>query len=265
VERVWGCTDLSPWFPAQQYKTGEVWFQADFSPLLIKFIFTSEDLSVQVHPDDEYAQEHHDSCGKTEMWHILEAEPGARIATGLRRPVSRKEFITSLRDGRVQDLLHYREVNAGDSHLIAAGVVHMIGAGIRLCEIQQNCDITYRLYDYGRPRELHLYHGLNVARLGPYDSKRQLPVQSKYFRTDAMQVSGEVLYEPNVPEWVVMLDGEMNSAGFSMRLGEVWEFEAGQQIRLSAQGASALRVSAVGLSRSPTHQGVREEFRSRGR
>src|SRR5689334_20109237 len=98
VERVWGCTDLSPWFPARQYKTGEVWFQADFSPLLIKFIFTSEDLSVQVHPDDEYAQEHHDSCGKTEMWHILEAEPGARIATGLRRPVSRKEFITSLRD-----------------------------------------------------------------------------------------------------------------------------------------------------------------------
>src|SRR5690242_12515404 len=108
VERVWGSTDLSPWFPQQQAKTGEVWFTSSSSPLLVKFIFTSEDLSVQVHPDDEYARVHHNSCGKTEMWHILSAAPGARIATGLKRAVSRQEFEASLADGSVQQLLDFR-------------------------------------------------------------------------------------------------------------------------------------------------------------
>lgn len=266
VERVWGCTDLSPWFPVQHQKTGEVWFQSGACPLLVKFIFTSADLSVQVHPDDEYALEHHDSCGKTELWHILQAEPGARIATGLNQETRRKEFLGALKDGSVQQLLHYVEARAGDTHLIRAGTIHAIGSGIRLCEIQQNCDITYRLYDYGRPRELHLYHGLNVAHLGPYESRRELPVESEYFRADPMAIAGEVMYEPEVQEWIVMLEGEAQGPEFRMHLGEVWEFEEGQRIRLTAERpAAALRVAAVKPSPSPVRQDAREESRNSGR
>src|SRR5262245_29137069 len=157
VERVWGTTDLSPLFPDQHRKIGEVWFDAGPAfPLLTKFLFTSAKLSIQVHPDDAYAQVVENSRGKSEMWHILSAKPHSTIALGFREPVTQEQLRISIADGSVEELLNWVPVKAGDTYYAAAGTVHAIGAGISLCEIQQNSDVTYRLYDYGRPRELHL-------------------------------------------------------------------------------------------------------------
>ncbi len=162
VPRIWGSTQLAPWFPNQTEKIGEVWFPA--GALLIKFLFTSENLSVQVHPDDAYARENENSLGKTEMWHVLRAEPDARVALGFEATVECEALRDLCRSGKVLDRLGWRPAHPGDTFLVPAGTVHAIGAGLALCEIQENSDITYRLFDYGRPRELHLERALAVMR-----------------------------------------------------------------------------------------------------
>src|SRR5271165_3300984 len=162
LEKVWGSTRLEPWFESTGAKIGEVWFEgAGPLPILVKFIFTTEKLSVQVHPDDVYAAKHHNSRGKTEMWHVLAAAPGARIAAGFREPVSAERLRAGALSGEIEELLAWHEARPGDTFFIPAGTVHAIGAGLTLCEIQQFSDITYRLYDYGRPRELHLAKALD--------------------------------------------------------------------------------------------------------
>jgi mannose-6-phosphate isomerase len=191
VERVWGRRDLSPFFGVQDRPIGEVWFPVgpDF-PLLVKFIFTDERLSVQVHPDDAYAREHENSRGKSEMWHILEARPASTIALGFRTPVSKQQLRDSIAQGTVAELLEWVPVRAGDTLLAPAGTVHAIGAGITLCEIQQNSDVTYRLFDYGRPRELHVERGLAVARTAASPGVCTLPVESEHFTTDIVSAPG---------------------------------------------------------------------------
>ncbi len=152
-----------PWYlNSAQKKIGEVWFEADL-PLLVKFVFTSERLSVQVHPNDEFAAAHENSRGKTEMWYVLRADPGARLAIGFREAISRERLRESALSGEIEQLLNWIEVQAGDAFFVPAGTVHAIGGGLALCEIQQHSDITYRLYDYGRPRELHLDKAMQVA------------------------------------------------------------------------------------------------------
>src|SRR5689334_16105826 len=181
VERVWGTTELQPLFPNQQQKIGEVWFDvgADF-PLLIKFIFTSEKLSVQVHPDDTYAKAVENSRGKTEMWHILSAKPGSTIALGFKESVTKEQIRAAIQNKTVEALLQEIPVKPGDTYYAEAGTVHAIGAGISLCEIQQNSDVTYRLYDYDRGRELHLEKGLAVASTIAYEGARDFPVTCEH-------------------------------------------------------------------------------------
>ena len=151
VERVWGRRDLAPLYPPADQKIGEVWFQPspDF-PLLVKFLFTSEPLSVQVHPGDDYAREHEKSRGKCEMWHILAAEPGANIAIGFHEPVTREQLRRSVEDGSVGDLLHWIDAEPGGTFYTHTGVVHAIGAGITLCEIQQNSDVNRNFTSSGK-------------------------------------------------------------------------------------------------------------------
>src|SRR5947208_2603901 len=162
-ERVWGRTHLAPWCPDSDRPIGEAWFLSDRDlPLLAKLIFTSERLSVQVHPDDG----EDGPRGKTEMWHILDAEPGATIALGFREPITRERLRESARTGEIETLLNWMPVKAGETYFTPAHTVHAIGAGIVLCEIQQNSDITYRLWDYGRPRELHVDKAVPIAGLG---------------------------------------------------------------------------------------------------
>ncbi len=143
-------------------------------PLLAKFLDAQQPLSVQVHPDDAYAAEHEDGkLGKTEVWYILHAEPGAKIVYGLRRPSSRDEVRAAIQADRLEDLLALREVAAGDVYFVPAGTVHAIGGGIVLYELQEYSDVTYRLYDYARVqpdgtrRALHVEASLDVMRFTP--------------------------------------------------------------------------------------------------
>jgi mannose-6-phosphate isomerase len=144
----------------------------DTFPLLIKYIDASELLSVQVHPDDALAAHMHGSLGKTEMWYIVHAEPGAWLYAGWSRPVSREAYIEAFEQGNLLSLLQKTEVQPGDVFYIPAGLIHSIGAGIVLAEIQENSDVTYRVYDFdrndsaGNTRELHLKEALNALAFG---------------------------------------------------------------------------------------------------
>jgi mannose-6-phosphate isomerase len=199
-ERVWGTTHLAPFYSHQLNgaPVGEVWLTAnncriangplagrtvaelsreygsellgeavrDASrfPLLTKFLFPRDKLSVQVHPDDETAALMGEPCGKTECWYILQAEPGAQIGLGLKPGTSKAEVEQAIRDVRMEELLNWIEVRPGDMYFVDAGTIHAIGAGSVIVETQQNSDTTYRLYDYGRPRALHIAEGLRAAK-----------------------------------------------------------------------------------------------------
>jgi mannose-6-phosphate isomerase len=256
LEKVWGSTALEPWFPNQPQKTGEAWFEGvPGLPLLVKFLFTSEKLSVQVHPDDADARMHHGSrgktpLGKTEMWHVLRAEPGAKIAAGFRREISEQELRESALSGAIVDLLEWHEARAGDTFFIPSGTVHAIGEGLVLCEIQQNSDVTYRLYDYGRPRELHLDDAVRVSCRTPFTARvkpeGQRLVKCEYFTTERIHLAGSLRHTPAAGnmEWWIVLEGAGEIAGQAMRAGEVWYVGAGQG-PLDLQGdAVLLRTSA---------------------
>ena len=225
-ERIWGSTRLSPWFPDSDRKIGEVWFDAGL-PLLVKFIFTTEKLSVQVHPDDDYAHAHHRSRGKTEMWHILAAEPGARIAAGFRQAIPASQLRASAESGEIESLLEWFEARPGDTFFIPAGTVHAIGAGLALCEIQQNSDVTYRLYDYGRPRELHLERAAAVSHLGPHQARRSPggPVACAHFLT--RRIVNPVRFEADGPGFLIVIAGAGKIDSNPTGAGDVWALEPG--------------------------------------
>ncbi|MGI5090286.1 type I phosphomannose isomerase catalytic subunit [Treponema sp. OMZ 805] len=136
-------------------------------PLLIKIIQANETLSVQVHPDDNYAYLHEHSAGKTECWYVLDAVPDAKIIYGLQKDYRRSELETAIRNNTLERCLRSVPVSKGDFIFIPAGTVHAIQGGLRLLEVQQSSDITYRLYDWGRPREVHIQKGLDVLRYLP--------------------------------------------------------------------------------------------------
>lgn len=180
-------------------------------PLLIKFIDANDRLSVQVHPDDETAALiGGDAAGKTEMWHIIAAEPDATIVYGIKNGASVDDLKKAVDDGCVEDLLNYVPVKAGDTFFIPAGLVHAIGKGILLAEVQQNSDTTYRFYDYGRldangnPRELHIEKALTATRLmtdeeissvrfssARKDEDESVLADCKYFKVIRKKISGK--------------------------------------------------------------------------
>ncbi|MEP6644003.1 MAG: type I phosphomannose isomerase catalytic subunit [Acidobacteriaceae bacterium] len=198
--RPWGTQDLSPIYPNHRFehKIGEAWLTGDNSkvangplkgkslaelsstyrdelvgdasddatrfPLLLKFLFPHEKLSVQVHPDDEAAKRVGEGCGKTECWYVAHAKPGAQIGLGLKAGVSAAEFERAVYDNRAEELLNWINVYAGEMIYVPGGTVHTLGPGAIIVETQQQSDTTYRLYDYGRPRELHLKQGLAVLK-----------------------------------------------------------------------------------------------------
>ncbi|NJC34475.1 mannose-6-phosphate isomerase [Sphingomonas jejuensis] len=174
VEKPWGRQKLWPGFDDAAEggePIGEVWFQPEdgsHPELLIKYLFTSERLSIQVHPDDEQAVERGYPRGKSEAWVILDAEPSSTIALGLIDTVSHERLRAAAESGEIEQLVDWKPVAAGDVLYSPAGTVHAIGAGLTLIEVQQNVDLTYRLYDYGRPRELHLDDGIAVSDPIPY-------------------------------------------------------------------------------------------------
>lgn len=270
-ERVWGRKNLAPYFATEAHKEpiGEVWFSftengtstgvplgellarapqilgeasdplhPGICPLLVKLLFTTERLSVQVHPDDQYAQTHHQSLGKTEAWYVLDAEPPGELAVGFRETISPERLKKVAQSGEIEDLLDWRPVQPGDAIYTPAGTVHAIGAGLTICEIQENSDITYRLYDYGRPRELHLDHGVNVSHLGPHREEpqrvqiaswREQLVESPYFRIERLKIINTVEIERGLPYYLLLvcLKGIGSIAGEAFQAGQCWMVPAG--------------------------------------
>jgi len=231
-EKVWGAPDTEPWFRNPEGRNiGEIWFSAsDAVPLLVKFLFTSGKLSVQVHPGDEYARVRHQSCGKTEMWHILRAQPGAKIALGLRESMTPERFREAARTGAIMESLNWIPVGPGDTFFIPAGIIHAIGEGIALCEVQQRSDITYRIYDYERGRELHVDDAVAVSRLDSDEGAAQcaLPVECVYFKTERLVVEGSWVSAPARRNTLyIALEGEGLLADRPFQAGEAWEVDAG--------------------------------------
>ena len=181
VAKPWGREVLpAPFVAPPGEKIGEIWFEPppELPSLLVKYLFTSEKLSVQVHPDDDQARASgHGANGKEECWLVIDAEPGATLGVGFREHLTHDAIRAAALDGSIEDLLVWHPVTAGDFFYIPANTVHAIGAGVSLIEVQQNADITYRLYDYGRPRELHLDEGVAVAKGEPHDPalRRHIP------------------------------------------------------------------------------------------
>ncbi len=248
LEKVWGTPDTEPWFPRSEGKTGEVWFTAPEEPrLLLKFLFTSEKLSVQVHPGDTAA-----GPGKTEMWHVLRAAPNAAVALGFERPLAAAEARAAALSGEIEHLLRWVPAHPGDTFFVPAGTVHAIGAGLVLCEIQQHSDVTYRLYDYGRPRELHLDAALAVAHLDRHPGAnppeglgdgRRLLAQCPYFRTESVEVRGRIDWHVSrQAEFLVWLEGRGQIGNEPCGPGEVWLLADCPSVPIEARNARLLRV-----------------------
>jgi mannose-6-phosphate isomerase len=248
VERPWGARDLSPVYRDHNCTkpVGEVWLtgdnncvangplagrtlgelcrefgrslvgelarEADRFPLLIKFLFSREKLSVQVHPDDEAARRVGLPCGKTECWYVLAADPGAQVALGLKPGVTREQLARAIQEVRAEELLNWVSIYPGEMIYVDAGTVHTIGPGSILVETQQNSDTTYRLYDYGRPREIHVEQALaatkertragKVRPLG--DWRMSNLIVTGCFDITRCKATGEqrgVLLTTNFPDW----------------------------------------------------------------
>ena len=236
VEKPWGRHHLWPGFadPADDgAPVGEIWFEApdDVVPdLLVKYLFTSEKLSVQVHPDDAAAHTAGYPRGKDEAWVILDAEPDATIALGTLAPIDQAQLRAAALDGSIVDLLDWKPVKAGDYFYSAAGTIHAIGAGITLVEVQQNVDLTYRLYDYGRPRELHLEAGIAVSDAVPFvaphspgavEDGRAILAEGPKFVLERWGGGEHVVRLPDdVPGWLIPLAGRGTADEVSWQAGQ---------------------------------------------
>ena len=216
------------------------------SPLLVKMIFAREKLSVQVHPDDRMAQKYGQPRGKTECWLALEAEPGAQVACGLKPGVTLDRVKEGIQEGALEESLNVLPVDAGDVVFVDAGTVHAIWPGSILLETQQNCDLTYRLYDYGRPRELHIEKSLEATRLVTRASK-VLPVQRadrttlvdvEYFAVERIPVAGS--------RSSASLAGEGKPAK-----GLAYLFAASGAARIAGPGFEAVELPARGVVAVP--------------
>jgi mannose-6-phosphate isomerase len=247
VEKPWGRTDLPPAFAAPDgQRVGEVWYETPDAaplPLLVKWLFTSEKLSIQVHPSDAEAQAYGLPSGKEECWYIVDAEPGAVLGIGTIRHLDSDELRAASLSGEIEQLMDWKPVKAGDYFYIPAGTVHAIGAGITLIEVQQYADITYRLYDYGRPRALHLDDGVAAAKAAPYTDPRsgqvagnaQL-VDGPYFRLwMVVDAAGLAAVPSEVVRWVVPLSGEGVGGCKLVEAGEALLFDGQMLVALMPQ------------------------------
>ena len=235
VAKPWGRQVLpAPFVAPPGERIGEIWFEPppELPSLLVKYIFTSEKLSVQVHPDDDQAKASgHGANGKEECWLVIDAEPGATLGVGFHETFSHDAIRVAALDGSIEDLLVWHPVSAGDFFYIPANTVHAIGAGVSLIEVQQNADITYRLYDYGRPRELHLDEGVAVAKGEPHDPalRRHIPergtielANGRYFQLHRLDGEPDAAIRADYagPLLAIPRVGEVRNRGETLKPGE---------------------------------------------
>ena len=288
AERVWGSKDLRPWYnqvASDGNPIGEAWLTGDKcvvetgahagqtlgalfseapdallgpvaprsggSPLLIKVIFAKEKLSVQVHPDDAMAQKYGDPRGKAECWYVLETEPGAQVACGLKPGVTLDEVKAGIEAGTLEKSLDMLHVATGEMIFVDAGTVHSIWPGSILLETQQYCDLTYRMYDYGRGRELHIQKSLEATRLVTHAGKippRVLPdrtilINEDYFSVESIGVLGS--------RTSASLSGPILAADGEPSPGLQYLFAAAGAARISGEGFEPLELPMGGMVAVP--------------
>ena len=267
----WGSLDLRPWSQASTTDgpIGEVWFERPILPhspvlphsqgiaapetaLLLKLLFTTGPLSIQVHPDDAFARSIGLANGKTEAWYILSAIAGAEVAVGLNYPRSAAELRTAISDGSIANIVHWHPVHQGDVVFIPAGTIHAIGAGIVLAEIQQHSDATFRLFDYGRQRELHIENAVAVATAGPREVQtpperlsdaRLVLTVNRYFALEQIDLAPGSVWNLDAPRetWVLAIEGHAELGLIRLSPGDVVFLEADHaEIAVGRDGFKAL-------------------------
>ncbi|TVV72106.1 class I mannose-6-phosphate isomerase [Sphingomonas solaris] len=266
VEKPWGRHDLWPGFedaaPGGD-PIGEIWFedQGADPELLVKYLFTSEKLSIQVHPDDAAARARGYERGKDEAWLILAAEPHATIAIGTLAPMTREELRASALDGTIEDKVDWKAVKANDVYYSPAGTVHAIGPGLTLIEVQQNVDLTYRLYDYGRPRELHLDDGIAVSNpvpfVAPHVAREIAPGRTMLADGPAFVMerwtgtgSGTLRPAEGRPVWLIPVAGGGTIDGEPLEAGGVWLTEGDSELTLADGGDMLVAYPGEGVVES---------------
>ena len=251
MHKPWGVSDLQPWsdIDGTRDAVGELWFEradknAPVPALLLKLLFTSGPLSIQVHPDDTFARAMGMPNGKSEAWYIISAKPGAQIGIGLKRRVTPQELRASITNGSIVELVQWRPVAKGDVIFIPAGTIH--------AEIQQRSDTTFRLFDYDRARELHIDNGVAVANAWPLRSpanptrltdERTVLVASRHFVLERVDLpaasSWALLAEPET--WVLVLDGHAAIGLATVSIGQAMFVGGGRSsIEVGTNGLTAL-------------------------
>jgi mannose-6-phosphate isomerase len=270
VHKPWGSTDLRPWSEIRHDGSaiGELWFQrpgmnAPDPALLLKLLFTKEPLSIQVHPDDAFAQSIGLGHGKSEAWYILSATPGAKIAIGLKRPLTAAQLRASIEDGSISDLVQWHRVLKDDVIFVPAGTIHAIGPGLVVAEIQQRSDATFRLFDHGRQRELHVDNAVAAANAGPAECQsvprrltdaRTLLVASPHFVLERVGLSPQSNWElrAELETWVLVLEGHARAGPRTVFAGEAIFLEADHtSIEVGSNGLKGL-LAYLGTEPSPS-------------
>ncbi len=238
LPKPWGVVDLRPWSNAGDNANtiGEIWYERTSSTatppsLLLKLLLTSQPLSIQVHPDDAYAQSIGLLNGKTEAWYVLSAAPEAKVALGLKRRVSPEQLRHAIDDGSISDLVVWQAAHPGDTTLVAAGTIHAIGAGLVIAEIQQRSDATFRIFDYGRGRELHIDNALAVAIAGPANFRvtpkrltdtRTVLVSNSHFTFEWIDLAPNSSWslEAEHETWLLVVRGGAHAGSFDVTTGD---------------------------------------------
>ncbi len=238
LPKPWGVEDLRPWSDARYDHTaiGEIWYErpdcaAVKSSLLLKLLFTSQTLSIQVHPDDTSAHSMGLTNGKSEAWYVLSATPEAKVALGLSRRLTPQQLREAIGDGSISDLIVWRAVSANDVIFVPGGTIHAIGAGLVIAELQQRSDTTFRLYDSGRQRELHIESAIVVADAGPADlqvlpdqltAERRLLVSSPHFVFERIDLPANSRWylQAERETWLLVLSGSASAGSFDVAKGD---------------------------------------------
>ena len=238
VAKPWGRTMLSPWLREGKVdeRVGEAWFErstttAPASKLLLKLLFTSAPLSVQVHPDDAKAREMGLENGKTEAWVVLAADEGSRLALGVTEPTNADSLRAAIDDGSINDKLDWKQPRAGDALLVPAGTIHAIGGGFVLAEIQQRSDATLRLFDHGSDRELHVEAAIAAADLAPtapspavqtFGTARTILVTSPHFVLERLRLAPGSRWRLNAAHetWLLTVRGVAAAGSLHLGVGE---------------------------------------------
>ena len=238
LPKPWGVVDLRPWSNARHDggAIGEIWYErpgrdaADPS-LLLKLLFTNQPLSIQVHPDDAFAHSIGLPSGKTEAWYVLSAAPDAKVALGLNRRLTPQQLREAIDDGSISDLVVWQTVSPDDVIFVPAGTIHAIGAGLVIAELQQRSDATFRLFDHGRQRELHIENAIAVANAGPADfqvqpnqltAERTLLVSSPHFVFERINLAPDSTWclEAERETWLLVLSGGAIAGSFNVVTGD---------------------------------------------